>query len=204
MKLRLGDLSYDGSRRLLHRGAEEIHLSPRGFRLLTLLLERHPDVVPKAELRGTLRPDGPETEGGLTALASEVRHALSRSGAEGVRLRTVRGFGYAIEGPIEEVPGRVRHVLVRGRQEVDLGPGVNTVGREREVAVRIGHRSVEHLHARIVVTDDEAELEDVAGRGSTYRGADPVVHRVVLHDGDEIRVGEVVLTYRLRAAETGG
>ena len=200
MKLRLGDLSFDSGRRLLHRGAEEIHLSPKGFHLLALLLARRPEAVPKAELLEALWPGADAPEGNLASVVSEVRHALGGGARSEKWVRTLHGFGYAFEGPATEVPEVLRHLLVRGRQEVELGSGGNLLGREREADVRIGHPSVAHEQARIVVTNDGAELEDLARNGSTFRRGEPVRGRVLLSDGDEIRVGSVVLTYRIRAA----
>lgn len=202
MKLRFGDLSFDGGRRVLHRGAEQVHLSPKAFHLLALLLSRRPDAVTKAEIMETLWPGTTVSEGNLASIVSEVRHALGE-GARGEWVRTLHGFGYAFDGEAREFPEVVRHVLVRGHQEVQLGPGGNTLGRERDAAVRIGHPSVAHEHARIFVTGDHAELENLVGEASTFRGGEAVRTRVVLNDGDEIRIGEVTLTYRARPAGRG-
>ncbi|MBK6407604.1 MAG: winged helix-turn-helix domain-containing protein [Holophagales bacterium] len=131
MRLRIGDLSFDVGRRLLHRGPEEVHLSPKAFQLLALLLARRPDAVSKSEIQGSLWPGSSASDGHLAAIVCEVRHALG-AGAEGAtRVRTVHGFGYAFEGPVQETPDLLRHVLVRGRQEVGLVPGGNLLGRER-------------------------------------------------------------------------
>ena len=204
MKVRFGDLSFDGGRRVLHRGAEQVHLSPKAFRLLAFLLARRPDAVSKTEIGEALWPGTILSEGNLASIVSEVRHALGEDERGDSWVRTVHGFGYAFDGAAWEVPEVLQHVLVRGHQEVALGPGGNTLGREREAAVRIGHPSVAHEHARILVTGDRAELEDLAGRDSTFRGSEAIRKRVVLRDGDEIRVGEVTLTYRTRAAGSGG
>jgi len=198
MKLRIGDLSYDGGRRLLHRGAAPVHLSPKAFQLLSLLLVRRPDAVSRVEIHESLWPGRAFPDGNLASIVSEVRQALGEGASGGTRVRTVRGFGYSFEGSVQETPDVLTHVLVRGRREVALAPGENLLGREREAAVRVGHPSVAHEHARIVVTDDQAELEDLAGGDSTFRGAEPVRSRLVLKDGDVIRIGEVALTYRTR------
>lgn len=200
MKLRIGDLSFDSRRRLLCRGGAEVHLSPKAFQLLALLLSRRPDAVSRPEIVGSLWPGTAVPDGSLASVVSEVRHALGGGGRGETWVRTLHGFGYAFEGPAREVPEVTRHLLVRGRQEVELGSGENVLGRERDAAVRIGHPSVAHEQARIVVREDEAELEDLARNGSTLRGGEVVRDRVVLKDGDEVRLGEVVLTYRVRAA----
>ena len=70
--------------------------------------------------------------------------------------------------------------------------------------MRLGHPTVAHEHARIVVTDDRAELEDLTRSGSTYRGGEAVRGRVVLEDGDVIGVGEIRLTYRILEGDAEG
>lgn len=203
MKLRIGDLSFDGGRRLLYRGAEPVHLSPKAFQLLALLLARRPDAVSKTEIMATLWPGTAVSEGNLASIVCEVRHALGEGTSAGTWVRTVHAFGYAFEGPVVETPDALRHVLVRGQQEVELARGRNILGRERDATVRIGHPSVAHEHAKIVVTGDLAELEDLAGESSTFRGAEAVRGRIVLRDGDVVRVGEVTLTYRTRPSPRG-
>ena len=203
MRFRFGDFSFDVGRHLLHSGAESIHLSPKAYQLLALLLAKRPDAVSRTEMLETLWPGAAGSEGNLTSIVSEVRHALGEGARGGTWVRTVHGFGYAFEGEATEAPGHLRHLLVRGRQEVELSSGTNLLGREREAAVRIGHPSVAHEHARIVVTGDQAELEDLAGAETTFRGAEPARGRLLLKDGDVIRVGEVELTYRTRPAARG-
>lgn len=203
MKLRFGGLSFDGRRRLLHRGASALHLSPKTFQLLALLLERRPGAVTREEILEALWPANGAAAGNLASIVSELRHLLGPRPGGGSWIRTVHGYGYAFDGDAHETPVAPRHVLVRGLQHVELSQGGNLLGRERAATVRLGHPSVAHEHARIVVTDDQAELEDLAARGSTYRGAEAVHGRVVLEDGDEIRVGEIRLTYRILAAAPG-
>lgn len=200
MKLRFGDLSFDARRRLLRRGAEPVHLSPKAFQLLSLLLDRRPDVVPKTEIVEMLWPGAIGTEGNLSSVVSEVRRALGEEARGGVWVRTLHGFGYSFEGTVTEMPEVSRHVLVKGSQEIELVRGVNLLGRERGAAVRLGHPSVALEHAKIVVKGDQAVLEDLAGTESTSRGPDVVRDRVTLQDGDVIRLGLVVLTYRVIAA----
>ncbi|MCL4806230.1 MAG: winged helix-turn-helix domain-containing protein [Thermoanaerobaculia bacterium] len=203
MKLRFGGLSFDSRRRLLHRGASSLHLSPKAFQLLTLLLRRRPGVVAREAILEELWPGNAAAAGNLASIVSELRHVLGAGPGGQAWVRTVHGYGYAFDGDAHSTPAAPRHVLVRGLQHVELSQGGNLLGRERAATVRLGHPSVAHEHARIVVTDDQAELEDLAASGSTFRGAEAVHGRVVLEDGDEIRVGEIRLTYRILAAAPG-
>lgn len=204
MKLRFGDLSFDGRRRLLYRGALPVHLSPRAFQLLALLLERRPDAVVREEITEALWPGLDAPPGGLASVVSELRQGLGTPASGPAWVRTVHGFGYAFDGEAHELPRNPRHVLFRGLQSVELAPGGNVLGREKTAAVRLGHPTVAHEHARIVVTDDRAELEDLTRSGSTYRGGEAVRGRVVLEDGDVIGVGEIRLTYRILEGDAGG
>jgi pSer/pThr/pTyr-binding forkhead associated (FHA) protein len=46
------------------------------------------------------------------------------------------------------------------------------------------------------VTGGEAAVEDLGSRNGTYVGGERVTRARPLHDGDEIRIGRVVLTFR--------
>jgi DNA-binding winged helix-turn-helix (wHTH) protein len=200
MRVRFGDFILDEGRRLLQRGGEKVHVSPRAWQLLALLLARRPEAIPRQELAEALWPGAGSGGVGLAPIVSELRQVLGNGSGGESWVRTAHAFGYAFEGEAHELPSVQRHVLVRGLQRVDLAEGRNLLGRERKATVRLGHPSVAHEHARIVLADDRAQLEDLTGAGSTFRGTEPVRGRVVLEDGDVIRVGAVVLTYRILAA----
>jgi len=200
MKVRFGDVTFDSGRRALFRGPRQVRLSPKAFRLLELLLAKRPDAVSKAEILESVWPDVVVSEGSLAALVKDVRKVLG-CGAEGSSvLRTVHGFGYAFDGEIQEVPDGVpasrRHVLVWGTQEMPLAEGGNLLGRERSSGVWVGHASVSREHARLVVSGERVEIEDLRSKNGTWLGNRRVEGRLRLTDGDEIRVGEVRLLYR--------
>jgi DNA-binding winged helix-turn-helix (wHTH) protein len=208
MRLRFGDVTFDSGRRSLFRGPQAIHLSPKAFRLLELLLSKRPDAVSKAEILETVWPDVVVNEGSLAALVKDLRKAIGDGAEEPAFLRTVHGFGYAFDGEVHEVAGGAplskRHVLVWGTQEMPLGEGESVLGRERTAGVWVGHASVSREHARLVVSGDEAVIEDLGSKNGTWLGSRRVECRVPLADGDEIRVGEVRLLYRGPAAGLSG
>jgi DNA-binding winged helix-turn-helix (wHTH) protein len=200
MRLRFGDVTFDSGRRAVFRGPRRIRLSPKAFRLLEVLLAKRPDAVSKAEILEGVWPDVVVSEGSLAALVKDVRKVLGR-GAEGSSLlRTVHGFGYAVDGEIHQVPDGVPaprgHVLVWGTQEMPLVEGESLLGRERSSGVWVGHASVSREHARLVVSGERAEIEDLSSKNGTWLGSRRVEGRLHLADGDEIRVGEVRLLYR--------
>jgi DNA-binding winged helix-turn-helix (wHTH) protein len=200
MKLRFGDVTFDGGRRALFRGPKAVPLSPKAFKLLELLLSRRPDAVSKAEILESVWSQTHVSEGSLTNLVKDLRKAIGESSSEGAWIRTVFGFGYAFEGTAcvvpEGEPASQRHFLVWDKQEIKLTDGANVIGRERTVTIWISHPSVSREHARIVVTGDRAGIEDLGSKNGTWRGRTKVSSRQPLFDGDDVRVGEVRLTYR--------
>ena len=203
MKLRFGEMTFDGGRRSLFRGPRQVRLSPKAYLLLELLLSRRPDAVPKAEILESVWPGTYISEGSLKVLVRDLRKAIGESSEEPVWIRTVFGFGYAFSGgtcAVSEVPlPSDRHVLVWGKQEIQVAEGPNVIGRGRTCAIWIGHPSVSREHARIVVTADRAEIEDLGSKNGTWRGNRKVSSPLLLSDGDEVRVGEVKLAYRGRS-----
>ncbi len=207
MRLRFGDVTFDSGRRALFRGPRRVHLSPKAYRLLEVLMSKRPNAVSKEELFESVWPDVVVTEGSLAALIKDVRKALGGGAEESPFLRTVHGFGYAFDAEVEEAPGdapAARHVLVWGNQEMPLTEGDNVLGRERTAGVWVGHASVSREHARIVVDGDRAELEDLKSKNGTWLGSRRIEGRFPLENGDELRVGEVRLLYRGPGAGLSG
>ena len=54
-----------------------------------------------------------------------------------------------------------------GHRRFVLGPGVNTIGREPSCTVCINDASVSRGHARIIIDDDQATLEDLKSKNGT-------------------------------------
>jgi DNA-binding winged helix-turn-helix (wHTH) protein len=197
--LRFGELTFDGGRRLLLRGPDSVHLSPKALQLLELLLQKRPDAVSKAEIQETLWPRTFVSDTNLPALVNEVRTALGDSAREAGFIRTVHGFGYAFEAAVRESPdvdpSSHRHVLLWGSQEIVLREGESVIGREAVADVWIGHPSVSREHAKVTVAGASAFLEDLGSKNGTFRGTERVSGRIPLLDGDELRLGTVVFVY---------
>jgi len=108
MRLRFGDCLFDSETRQLWRGAEPVHLAPREFRLLELLLERRPKAIAKEDLHRELWPDTHVSDASLTNLVARVREAIGDDARRPRLVRTVQRFGYAFSGSAEEpaAPGQ--------------------------------------------------------------------------------------------------
>ena len=96
--------------------------------------------------------------------------------------------------------------LTTADQHFLLPEGAVEIGRSGDVAIRIDAGSVSRRHARIVISGDQARLEDLGSKNGTFVGGKPVTSACLLKDGDEIRIGRVELTFRLamptKATET--
>jgi DNA-binding winged helix-turn-helix (wHTH) protein len=206
MRHRFGDVTFDSGRRDLFRGPRRVHLSPKALHLLELLLSRRPDAVSKGEILAIVWPGVFVSEGSLAAVVKDLRRAIGEGGREGC-IRTLHGFGYAFDGEVEEGPGPAapsRPALLWAARETELSEGANLVGRERTADVWVGHPSVSREHARVTVSGEKAELEDLGSKNGTWLGERRVEGPLPLADGDEIRVGEVRLRYRGPSADPAG
>src|SRR4026209_660273 len=82
-----------GTRRLM-RDHEEVHLSPKAFDLLLLLVENRSQALAKGELHRRLWPSTYVTETNLAGLIVELRRALADSADQPQYIRTMHRFGY--------------------------------------------------------------------------------------------------------------
>lgn len=188
--MRFGEFVFDGAARQLTRNAEPVHLAPKAFELLQLLIEEHPRAVRKKELMDRLWPDVIVEEANLKNLVAEIRAAL---GAE--TIRTVQRYGYAFAaGDSEETKSVAR--LIQGDHIHRLKPGENLIGRDQDCPVIIDFTGVSRHHAKIHVSENRFILEDLGSKNGTWNNDERVKGSVELHDGDRIRLGAVSLTFR--------
>jgi pSer/pThr/pTyr-binding forkhead associated (FHA) protein len=75
--------------------------------------------------------------------------------------------------------------------------GVNVIGRASDAAIPIDSPGISRHHARIVVTNGEPTLEDLGSKNGTHLNGSRITTRRQLSDGNEIRLGTVVLTFRI-------
>ena len=86
-----------------------------------------------------------------------------------------------------------------GHMRFPLGLGVHVIGRESDADVELDATTVSRRHARLLVTSEGARLEDLESKNGTYRGDSRVIGLEVLTDGDELRFGDVLVTFRSRS-----
>jgi DNA-binding winged helix-turn-helix (wHTH) protein len=205
---RFGDFELDLDRRELRRSGRALHLSPRAFALLELLVAERPRTLGKDDLRKRLWPDTYVSNTALAQLVTEVRKTLGDRAREARWIRTVFGFGYGFAGEVEEAspaaapPARPACWLRWGHHHLTLGEGENLVGRGSEADVRIGVPEVSRRHARIMVDGGAAVLEDLQSRNGTFVRGRPVDRPTRLADGDEVAFGPEVLVFCSTSAST--
>jgi DNA-binding winged helix-turn-helix (wHTH) protein len=209
VRLALGEFTFDDDRRQLLRGQSDIHLSPKAFDLLKALIDARPRVLTKHELQQYLWPDTFVSESNLASLVAEIREALSDSARAPRFIRTAQRVGYAFCGPADpaalataSAAGSTFCWLIGDGGRLPLRIGENILGRdEDEGGVRLDSPTVSRRHARITVSPTGAILEDLGSKNGTFLRGEPVANSHSLVDGDEIRIGSVVLRFR-RASGT--
>jgi DNA-binding winged helix-turn-helix (wHTH) protein len=215
MRVRFGECLVDSETRQLFARGKEVHLQPKAFQFLELLLANRPKAVSKEDIHKQLWPGTFVSDGTLTSLLAEVRDAIGDEAHESRFVRTVHRFGYAFSGPVQEASARRSALsgrqsvywLVRGRRRIPLEPGETIIGRDPGVAAFVDDRSISRRHARVVVADDGATVQDLDSKNGTFLEGRKVSTAVPLADGDKLKVGSITLTVRIFAVpestETG-
>ena len=208
MRIRFGPFIVDFDTRQVTQGDREIHLTPKAFDLLVLLLNERPKVLSKEALQQRLWPETFVAEANLSNLVAEIRGALGDRRRAPRFIRTAHGFGYAFSGEAisegradETQTGSASCWLEWGKRRIPLSPGENVVGRDADVEVRLDASTVSRRHARLVVTAESTALEDFGSKNGTFRGDERVTSPVALADGDAIRIGSLLVTFHVRPAQ---
>jgi DNA-binding winged helix-turn-helix (wHTH) protein len=205
MRARFGDFILDLNRRELTVEGEIQHLSTKAFLLLEFLVQNAPRALTREELYRHIWGDTFVEQVNLPNLISEVRGVLGESRKSPRFIKTIHAYGYAfaaevfIESDSQKASNRkdVRVFSIQwGREEYPLKNGANILGRDEGADVIIDSRAVSRRHARLVVSGGAVTIEDLGSKNGTSVGGGRIQEPVVLHDGDEIRIGYVSLLFR--------
>ena len=202
MVYRFGGFVLDYEARQIVCDDGEVHLSPKAFELLAILLGERARAVSKAELLNRLWPSTFVEEANLASLIAEIRRALADSAAKPTFVRTVHRFGYRFIGDVAAAgapasptrPAYGRPCLMFDNRQLLLMQGVNVVGRAEDATIQCFGPGVSRHHARILVSADGVILEDLGSKNGTYL-RDQRIASARLTDGDEIRLGGATLTF---------
>ena len=204
MRVSFGDCVLDLERRQLVRHDEDVHLTPKAFDLLALLVGQRPRAIAKAEIHDHLWPGTFVTESNLTTLVTELRAALEDSARSPRYVKTVPRFGYAfcanatdVGEPLPSRRGRGRHFTLEWADgQAALHDGENVIGREEDAAAWIESASVSRRHARILISEGTATLEDLGSKNGTFYRGQRITSPVILASNESIVVGLVPLRFR--------
>ena len=204
MRVSFGECVFDSEVRLLLRAGEAMHLGPKAFRLLELLLKERPRVLSKDEIVATLWPDTFVSDGSLANLVAEVRSALGDTAGQPRFVRTVHRVGYAFCGETADAPAVAMEVrapapyrLVSPQREFALEEGEWVVGRAAECAVRLDSSTVSRHHARLRIAGGEAVLEDLDSKNGTFVRGRRIHVPTPLTNNDKVRFGSEALIFKV-------
>ena len=205
MRVRFGDCVLDSDTRQLTVHSQAVHLSPKAFQFLELLLERRPKALSKSEVHERLWPGTFVSDGTLASLLAEIRSATEDSARESRFVRTVHRFGYAFSGTAEELRGSASRIrgpepiyrLIWGTREISLGIGENLLGRDEDGIVWIDDAQVSRRHARIVIDESGAILEDLGSKNGTYLRGKRIESPTKLADEDPVTIGPASMIFRV-------
>ena len=185
----------DTDRKELLRGGAPVHLTPRAFRLLEILIRLRPKAVSKRELLEQVWAGSIVEEANLKTLVLEIRSALEERGGNPKVIRTVYGFGYAFAGTAGEsdAPDLSPAVLLVRWSEhaVTLREGTHLIGRRPDCAVVIDQPSVSRVHARLEVSPRGMVIEDLRSKNGTFVEERRITAVTELLPRGVIRIGEV-------------
>jgi DNA-binding winged helix-turn-helix (wHTH) protein len=201
--LRFGPFTLDLVQRLLRRDDLHVHLTPKAFDLLELLVQESPRVVRKGELHERLWRGTFVSDATLVGLVKELRRALADRDVTSRLIRTAFGVGYAFCGSIDQIgpPSKARKPdvgeaswwIVVGSRNIALGEGEHFIGRDPASTVWLNVSGVSRRHARIVIDRNAATIEDLASKNGTTLRECLVTGPSPLRDGDRIGVGGTVV-----------
>src|SRR5262245_32291620 len=205
MRFTFGEFALDSGTRQLLKDGREIHASPKELALLELLLRARPRAVSRTRLRAALWPDAHVGETSLHVLVSQLRATLGDDAHAPRFVRTVAGFGYSFPASADEAgrPSAVRRLwLELEASSLELAEGENVLGREERLATRVDGPGVSRRHARILVRDGRAVLEDLRSKNGTFLDGARIDGARALEDGALVRLGQrVSLVFRSDAAD---
>ena len=202
MRVHFGSYTLDLDSRQLLRGDNVVHLSPKAYDLLTLLVSERPKALSKSDLQERLWPGTFVVEKNLSNLVGEIRDALGEGPSNPRFIRTVHRFGYAFRDTLSRAEiarrplsnGELSYRLKWMNCRVTLDEGEHLLGRDPDLDIFLNYPGVSRRHAVIRIAEGQATIEDLGSKNGTFVGGERVEGARPLADGDIIAIGSVKLT----------
>lgn len=204
MRVCFGSFEFDTATRELLREGTRVHLSPKSFDLLQILIERRPALVTKTELQDQLWPDSVVLEANLGNAVAEIRKALADDPRSPRFVWTVSRRGYRFSADVEmrgaQAPARaprgLRWWLVWKDTILPLAEGDNVVGRSPDNAIWLDAASVSREHAHLVIAGGRATVEDRRSTNGTFVNGERIGSRHAVVDGARVMFGSEETVFR--------
>jgi DNA-binding winged helix-turn-helix (wHTH) protein len=192
----------DSGTRLVRRKGVDIHLAPKAFDLLLILVRSQPNAVSHEQLHAALWPGIHVSETSLAALITQLRKALGDASDDGRVIRTLHRVGYAFIGEavvVDHAPTAGMPIcrLIWHGQSIELPAGESVLGRDRGCAAHIDADSVSRHHARLTVSDSEVSIEDLGSKNGTWVAGERIHGSVHLTDGATFQLGSETVRFEL-------
>jgi DNA-binding winged helix-turn-helix (wHTH) protein len=205
MRIAFGDCVFDPDTREVLRSGKAVSLPPKAFQLLEVLIRDRPKAISKENLHRLLWPDTFVSDANLAKLVAELRTALGDDARKPRIIRTVQRFGYAFPAEAHTVAtsrpssssGAPIYRLICGSREIGLAFGENLLGRDEDSVVWIEEPSVSRRHARIVIGEKGAVLEDLGSKNGTYVRGQRIRGPVKLANEDLFSIGSASMILRI-------
>jgi DNA-binding winged helix-turn-helix (wHTH) protein len=209
MRVAFGGFLFDSDTRELLEDGRRLHVSPKAFDLLHVLLERRPNVVSKTELHERVWAGAFVGEANLSVTVAEIRQVLRDDSREGKLIRTVHRVGYAFCAPVVDVPVATaptgqpysRSWLRWNEKSFQLAEGENVVGRDPRCNIWVDASGVSRRHARVFVAGNLVTIEDLESSNGTFVLGRRISVAHELSDGDTIELGSAKMMFRLWSDE---
>ena len=202
MRVSFDRFILDSDQRLLLAGDKEVRLAPKAFDLLTLLIEERPKALSKDDIFQRLWPGTFVTENTLATAISDLRTALGDDAREPKFIRTSYAYGYSFVAAAASESSRAADTalspwkLIHEQREIVLRHGGNILGRSGDGVIVFDSPTISRHHARVSIAGDRATVEDLGSKNGTWVGTEAVTGSAPVKDGDELRLGSVVVVVR--------
>lgn len=205
MKVRFGPFTLDSGARQLLKGRDSVHLSPKAFDVLEILVARRPNVVSKEVLLDEVWPGKVVEEANLAMAVGEVRKAVGDDSKSPALLMTISRRGYRFAAEVEDLAAPTpvdakglypRWWLTWHDTALPLREGDNIVGRHPASAIWINAASVSRSHAKITVSAAGVTIVDLGSRNGTSVDGRQLDGPHPLLDGSEVTFGSERATFR--------
>jgi len=96
---------------------------------------------------------------------------------------------------------KVKLIVLEGKhkdREIPLPETIFMIGRDRQCHLRPHCASVSKLHCAIAAWAGQVRVRDLKSRNGTFLNEQRIEGEVVVHDGDQLRIGTLVFSFRIK------